>query len=231
MLGPRLIDELAPLRRELHEAPAPVFRIREPADETHLLKTVETVRHRTRRQDHGVEERRRVHSVRRTSAPESRKDEILAPREAMAPEDLVEADRLEQVGADDPLKGVRRRRIQVRTHALPLAHDPIYFVFQRLNLNSTSRFLTRIFMQVSSYRSTSLASRGFSMTEFTQVERQVLELLARGYDNRAIAAELELEYPAVGEQVRSVIAKLGARSRVDAVARAFQRGLVSRPES
>lgn len=67
--------------------------------------------------------------------------------------------------------------------------------------------------------------------ELMPEEREVLELLARGYDNRAIAAQLGITYPAVGGHVRSVIAKLGARSRVEAVARAYKRGLVSRPES
>jgi DNA-binding NarL/FixJ family response regulator len=69
------------------------------------------------------------------------------------------------------------------------------------------------------------------MEELTVQERQVLDLLTRGYDNRAIAAELEVSYATVSAHVRSVIAKLGARSRVAAVARGLQRGLVSRPES
>jgi two-component system, NarL family, nitrate/nitrite response regulator NarL len=69
------------------------------------------------------------------------------------------------------------------------------------------------------------------MRELTPEERQVLELLAGGHDNRAIAAQLGATYPAVGAHVRSIIAKLGARSRVDALARAYKRGLVSTPGS
>ena len=69
------------------------------------------------------------------------------------------------------------------------------------------------------------------MAELTPEEQRVLELLARGYDNRAIAAQLKITYPTVGQHVRSIITKLGARSRVDALARAYKRGLVSRPES
>jgi DNA-binding NarL/FixJ family response regulator len=67
------------------------------------------------------------------------------------------------------------------------------------------------------------------MKELTPEETQVLELLARGYDNRAIAAQLGITYPAVGAHVRSIITKLDARSRVDALARAYKSGLVSRP--
>jgi DNA-binding NarL/FixJ family response regulator len=69
------------------------------------------------------------------------------------------------------------------------------------------------------------------MKQLEPEETQVLELLARGYDNRAIAAQLGLTYPAVGGHVRSIITKLGARSRVDALARAYKRGLVSKPEN
>jgi NarL family two-component system response regulator LiaR len=65
----------------------------------------------------------------------------------------------------------------------------------------------------------------------TPEETRVLELLVRGHDNRAIAAQLGITYPAVAAHVRSIITKLGARSRVDALARAYKRGLVSRLES
>jgi DNA-binding NarL/FixJ family response regulator len=69
------------------------------------------------------------------------------------------------------------------------------------------------------------------MNELAPEERQVLELLARGFDNRAIAAQLGMTSPAVTAHVRSIMDKLGARSRVEALARAYERGLVSRQES
>lgn len=65
--------------------------------------------------------------------------------------------------------------------------------------------------------------------ELTPRERDVLELLARGHDNRAIAAELSIGYTTVRGHVRSLIAKFGARSRLELVAHAYQRGMVSRP--
>jgi DNA-binding CsgD family transcriptional regulator len=60
----------------------------------------------------------------------------------------------------------------------------------------------------------------------TPREREVLDLMAEGLDNRAIAASLGIQYTTVRGHVRSVIEKLGARSRLEAVARAYQRGVV-----
>jgi len=60
----------------------------------------------------------------------------------------------------------------------------------------------------------------------TPREREVLDRMAAGLDNRAIAAQLGIQYTTVRGHVRSVIEKLGARSRLEAVARAYQNGLV-----
>jgi len=60
----------------------------------------------------------------------------------------------------------------------------------------------------------------------TPRERQVLEVMAAGLDNRAIAAKLRIEYTTVRGHVRAVIEKLGARSRLEAVARAYRNGWV-----
>jgi DNA-binding NarL/FixJ family response regulator len=62
----------------------------------------------------------------------------------------------------------------------------------------------------------------------TPREAQVLELMAKGLDNRSIADRLGIAYTTVRGHVREVIGKLGARSRLHAVARAHQRGLLSR---
>lgn len=61
----------------------------------------------------------------------------------------------------------------------------------------------------------------------TPRERQVLEHMAAGLDNRAIAARLSIEYTTVRGHVRSIIEKIGARSRLEAVARAYQNGWVT----
>ena len=68
---------------------------------------------------------------------------------------------------------------------------------------------------------------GDAMARLTPREREVLEFMAAGLDNRAIAAKLRIQYSTVRGHVRAVIEKLGARSRLEAVARAYQRGLVT----
>ena len=67
-----------------------------------------------------------------------------------------------------------------------------------------------------------------AIERLTPRERQVLDLMAAGLDNRAIAAQLRIEYTTVRGHVRSVIEKLGARSRLEAVARAYQGGWVAK---
>jgi DNA-binding NarL/FixJ family response regulator len=60
----------------------------------------------------------------------------------------------------------------------------------------------------------------------TPRELEVLTRMTTGLSNRAIASELGIEYTTVRGHVQSVLAKLGARSRFDAVASAYRSGLV-----
>jgi DNA-binding NarL/FixJ family response regulator len=78
-------------------------------------------------------------------------------------------------------------------------------------------------------RATGGQSAGNGVERLTPREREVLDQMAVGLDNRAIAAKLGIEYTTVRGHVRSVIEKLGARSRLEAVARAYQGGWVRQP--
>ena len=62
--------------------------------------------------------------------------------------------------------------------------------------------------------------------DLTPRERQVLELLARGASNKAIARRLQITPHTAKFHVGSIVAKLGAAGRTDAVARAMRLGLV-----
>jgi len=62
----------------------------------------------------------------------------------------------------------------------------------------------------------------------TPREHEVLELMARGLDNRAIASRLQIALNTVRGYVQSVLEKLEAHSKLEAVARASEFGLLDR---
>src|SRR6266850_8094568 len=61
----------------------------------------------------------------------------------------------------------------------------------------------------------------------TPREVQVLELLAEGLPNKAIAGRLGISDQTVKFHVSSISGKLGAKNRTDAVRRAVRRGLIT----
>ena len=79
--------------------------------------------------------------------------------------------------------------------------------------------------------SASAAAAGDDETAFdeplTAREVQVLELLAEGLPNKAIAARLGISDQTVKFHVASIAGKLGAANRTDAVRRAVRRGLIT----
>jgi DNA-binding NarL/FixJ family response regulator len=63
--------------------------------------------------------------------------------------------------------------------------------------------------------------------ELTRRETQVLELLAEGLPNKAIASRLGISDQTVKFHVASIASKLGATNRTDAVRLALRRGLIA----
>ena len=63
-------------------------------------------------------------------------------------------------------------------------------------------------------------------TPLTTREREIVELLADGASNRIIGARLGISRHTVKFHVASILAKLGARSRTEAVALALRRGVL-----
>ncbi|MCW4353014.1 response regulator transcription factor [Hoyosella sp. YIM 151337] len=68
------------------------------------------------------------------------------------------------------------------------------------------------------------------LSELTEREREVLELVASGMSNLEIGSELYLSEATVKTHVGRILAKLGVRDRVQAVVFAYENGLV-RPRS
>lgn len=64
------------------------------------------------------------------------------------------------------------------------------------------------------------------MEELTPREREVVQLLAEGLPNKAIADRLQITEHTVKYHVAAILAKLGAQTRTEAVARAARLGLI-----
>lgn len=60
----------------------------------------------------------------------------------------------------------------------------------------------------------------------TTKEKQVLQLISRGYANKEIAAELNIPFATARGRVGAIMVKLNANSRAHAVAIALRRGLI-----
>ncbi|WP_309111419.1 response regulator transcription factor [Saccharothrix sp.] len=65
-----------------------------------------------------------------------------------------------------------------------------------------------------------------SVKELTEREREVLRLVAEGYNNREISAALFLAEGTVKNHVSTILLKLGARDRTNAVLRALHEGIL-----
>ena len=65
--------------------------------------------------------------------------------------------------------------------------------------------------------------------QLSEREREVLDLVARGHDNRRIARELFLSEKTVRNHVSNVLGKLGAADRAEVISRARRAGLGGEP--
>lgn len=66
--------------------------------------------------------------------------------------------------------------------------------------------------------------------DLTARERDILALLAKGYDNQRIADESFISLKTVKTHVSNILSKLGVSDRTQAVVYAFQHGLVAQDE-
>jgi len=67
-------------------------------------------------------------------------------------------------------------------------------------------------------------SKADALQQLTAREREILEHLARGLSNKAIARELDISYDTVKLHVKHILAKLNLTSRVEAAVFAVKQG-------
>lgn len=82
------------------------------------------------------------------------------------------------------------------------------------------------------YRSTEAAKvKGAACTALSPREQEIARMIAKGYPNKIIAAELEISPWTVGTHIRRIFSKVGAGSRAEMVARLMEEGTMrSGPE-
>jgi DNA-binding NarL/FixJ family response regulator len=73
----------------------------------------------------------------------------------------------------------------------------------------------------------SLPSAGQAAEPLTPREREVLHLLAQGLPSKTIASRLRLSEHTIKFHIGSIMTKLGAASRTEAVTLALRRGLIA----
>ena len=112
---------------------------------------------------------------------------------------------------------------RTRPEALVAAVHTVAAGDSLLSPSVTSRVIERMALQPASD-----VARDARLDELTPREREVLELVARGLSNGEIAAALVVEESTVKTHVRRILAKLGARDRVQAVIFAYESGVNSR---
>jgi two-component system nitrate/nitrite response regulator NarL len=62
--------------------------------------------------------------------------------------------------------------------------------------------------------------------DLTDREREVLSLLAQGHSTREIAQALSISYSTARNHIQNILHKLNVHSRLEAVAYAYEHGLV-----
>jgi len=76
------------------------------------------------------------------------------------------------------------------------------------------------------FQGMSLQSEVF-ISPLTQRETQILEYVAQGYLNKQIAAELDISEQTIKNHVTSILRKLNANARTEAVVFALKKGIIS----
>ena len=120
-----------------------------------------------------------------------------------------------------PASARNRLRWDLETRSIEIVAE-----FDMMAEARRSRLDTDIIVSTPDDRDTDQQNRVFEEA-LTQRELEVLELLAEGLPNKAIADRLGISDQTVKFHVASIMGKLGASNRVETVRRAVRRGLLA----
>ena len=112
----------------------------------------------------------------------------------------------------------------IKTHAPSRIVDAVRRAARGEMLVDSATLRTVLQRRAQSHRTAS--EREALLDSLTPREREVLLLMSSGLDNREIAETLVIEYSTVRHHVGNVVSKLGAHSKLEAVARATRLNLV-----
>ena len=124
---------------------------------------------------------------------------------------------------DDPV--VSAMRAGARGYVLKSAAPSEVLGILRSVAGGEARFGPQIASRLTGFLREPEADPSRAFPELTAREREILDLIARGYDNAGISARLFLSPNTVRNHISRVFAKLGISSRAQAIVRAREAGL------
>ena len=137
-----------------------------------------------------------------------------------APSPLRDAAAIVGIGQTEFAKRIDRPESQLAAEAIVAALYGVFAGLVVLDSRAVGRILERRAAPSPSGPPTG------DYEALTRREHEVLQLIAQGLPNKTIAAELGISEHTVKFHVGSILAKLEASSRAEAVARAARQGLI-----
>jgi DNA-binding CsgD family transcriptional regulator len=137
------------------------------------------------------------------------------------------------VGTDAERESIKARVFEARVATSSIAASLAHPGWKRPPIDVVAEFPTLSAAHASGIAADAIltafrpAGGGIAEEALTPREVEVLELLAEGLPNKAIASRLGISDQTVKFHVSSICAKLPAANRTDAVRRAIRRGLIT----
>jgi DNA-binding NarL/FixJ family response regulator len=154
---------------------------------------------------------------------------VIAAGEAFLANSSADRRALEEVFSDTPtvLLAAQANAAQVRSAARMQIHSVVPMTVSRQQLVAAISATIAGFAVTPPRLAVSPANATRIQEELTGREVEVLRLMARGQRNKQLAAYLKISEHTAKFHVSSVLAKLGARTRTEAVTIGMTRGLVA----